>query len=384
VANDIRQEVTSPGDAISGLHGISGAGTQVATPGEDMVTVVLGTWLVAGTLLDAWAHVNIITELESFFTPWHAALYSGFVATACWTFWLAYRRRRGDPRWWRTRWPIGYAAGALGAVMFIVAGVGDLIWHTFLGIENGLDAAFSPTHFGVSVGGALLLTSPVRSWWATGSGPRRQVSGLASLALGTVYGTVLVSSALVLMAAPATHHYDHVRLSPSYLDAAYGLAQYLMSTVLLAIPVLLVHRRRAVFGTATAVLAVVSLFSLAEIEFPRVETAAAIGATVGAVLADAVLLRLDAVRGRDAPLRLPAAGAAFAALVWSGHIAGVALAGTIRWPVELWSGTIVVNALLGAALGGLAARPRSAPDLPLRVHRRASNVPLASDPSTGG
>jgi hypothetical protein len=48
--------------------------------------------MVGGALADAWAHTNIIDEIESFFTPWHALLYGGFTGTAAWTFWLAYRR----------------------------------------------------------------------------------------------------------------------------------------------------------------------------------------------------------------------------------------------------------------------------------------------------
>jgi hypothetical protein len=36
--------------------------------------------------LDAWAHNNL-AQLETFFTPWHAVLYSGFVALAGW-MWL--------------------------------------------------------------------------------------------------------------------------------------------------------------------------------------------------------------------------------------------------------------------------------------------------------
>src|SRR6266536_2878593 len=68
--------------------------TVVTTPAEDAVTATLGALLVGGSLADAWAHTNILNELESFFTPWHALLYGGFTASAAWTYWLAYRRRR--------------------------------------------------------------------------------------------------------------------------------------------------------------------------------------------------------------------------------------------------------------------------------------------------
>ncbi len=50
-------------------------------PGEELLTVLLATWLIIGLFLDGWAHDNV-PELESFLTPWHAVFYSGFVATA--------------------------------------------------------------------------------------------------------------------------------------------------------------------------------------------------------------------------------------------------------------------------------------------------------------
>jgi hypothetical protein len=335
----------------------------VTTPVDDAVTATLGALLVGGSLTDAWAHTNIINEIESFFTPWHAMLYAGFTATAAWTFWLAYRRRGGTRRWWREAWPAGYAVGALGVLLFLLAGVGDMVWHTVFGIESGLDTAYSPSHILLVIGGMLLLTSPARSWWATGSDPRRAGSGIVSLALGTVFATILLGHASALLSVAPAHLYDSSDDSPgSRLEAAYGLSKYLVSTVVIAIPVLMAYRRRATFGPATAVVGALSLFAMTQFEFPAALSAAALAATVGAVIADLIVVRLDAVRGRDASLRLPIAGALLAALVWSGHLLGLHLASGIKWPVELWTGNLVFTALLGALLGGLAtgSPPRTA------------------------
>ena len=329
----------------------------VATPAEDAVTATFGALLVGGSLTDAWAHTNIINELESFFTPWHALLYSGFTATAAWTFWLAYRRRAGVRHWWRDAWPAGYAVGALGVLLFLAAGVGDMIWHTIFGVESGLDTAFSPSHVLLVIGGTLLLTSPARSWWADGAAPRRAASGIVSLALGTTFSTILLGHASALLSIAPTHVYDYVDDSPSTVEAAFGLTKYLVSTLVIAVPVLLAYRRRATFGTATAVVAALSLFAMTQFEFPATLSAAALGATVAAVIVDLIVVRLDAVRGRNAPLRLPIAGALLGTLVWSGHLLGLHLAGGIRWPVEMWAGILVFAALLGALLGGLAAGP---------------------------
>src|SRR5919197_1584766 len=48
----------------------------------DWISVVLSAWLVGGAYLDGWAHNHLRLSLESFFTPWHAVLYSGFLLSA--------------------------------------------------------------------------------------------------------------------------------------------------------------------------------------------------------------------------------------------------------------------------------------------------------------
>jgi hypothetical protein len=41
-----------------------------------------GWTVIWGGYVDGWAHNHLATTLESFFTPWHAAFYSGFMAVA--------------------------------------------------------------------------------------------------------------------------------------------------------------------------------------------------------------------------------------------------------------------------------------------------------------
>lgn len=324
--------------------------------------VLLSTCLVGGVLADAWAHSNIVETLEGFFTPWHGLLYSGFAATAAWTFWLAYQRRDRAPRWWRDAWPSGYRLGALGVVTFLVAGVGDMAWHTVFGVETGLDTAFSPSHMFLDIGAVLLLTSPLRSWWAAGEGGWRAATGVASMALGVTFAAVLVVRWSAFRSASPTEPYDHVQYGVSETAASHGVTTYLVTTLIVVIPLLLAYRHRLAPGAVTAVVACLALFQMTMLEFPGPLTTAAFTAIVAAGLADLALVRLDAVRGPGAPLRLPIAGALIPALVWTGHLAGLHLAEGIRWPPELWTGTVVATAVLGALLGGLATR--SAPATP--------------------
>jgi hypothetical protein len=331
-------------------------GRPACTPREDMVTTVFAACTVGGLLADAWAHSNIVDTIESFFTPWHGLLYGGFFATAIWTFWLGLRRRGAAPRRWRESWPAGYALGAMGAIGFLAGGLLDMIWHSIFGIEVNLEIAFSPSHLLLSFSGLFLLTSPVRSWWATGEGGLRAAAGVLSLALGTVFGSILLTTFSAFRSAAPTLDYDHVRDSAGDLAARLGIASYLITTLVLVVPLLLAHQRRPTRGTASALVAISSLFACAVLELPINLTVAAGGAIIGAVLTDLALRRLDTVRGYDAALRLPIAGALFATLVWSGHLLGLHLADGLRWPAELVTGSVAFTAAIAIALGILAQR----------------------------
>jgi hypothetical protein len=336
--------------------GATRTAVSVTSPHEDAITAFLGALLVGGVLTDAWAHTNRLSTIENFFTPWHAMLYTGFAATATWTIWLAYRRRT-SARWWRHDWPAGYAVGAIGAAMFAAGGLGDMVWHTVFGIEVGLKTALSPSHLLLDMGAVLLVTSPLRSWWAAGPGGPRAAAGLVGLGLGVTMATVLMLNVSPFVTTAPTQTYEPGMTNASHLAAVRGLASYLIYTIVVVAPFLLVHRRRPTFGAATAVVGFVAAFAVLTFDVPRVQFIAALAALVGAALADLAVLRIDAVRGPDAPLRLPLAGAVVAALVWSGHLLGLHLAEGVRWPPELWAGTVVLTALLGGLLGGLAARP---------------------------
>jgi hypothetical protein len=330
---------------------------RAATPREDAVMVLLAACLVGGALSDGWAHANVIETLEGFFTPWHGLLYAGFAGSAAWTFWLAYQRRDQAPRWWRDGWPAGYRLGALGVLLFLVGGLADMVWHETIGIEVGLEATFSPSHMLLVVGGVLIVTSPLRSWWVTGG---RAITGIVSVTLGAMATTILLTHSSAFLTLAPTQPYDGYDgdetglQGMSRLVALTGVSSYVITTLLLTVPLLLVLRRRPTLGAATAITAGVALFVMVMFEFPAAQAAGAVAAVCGAAVADILIARLDAVRGTGAPLRLVIAGAVFPALVWSGQLLGLHVAEGLQWPAEMWTGVIVLTAILGALLGTLA------------------------------
>jgi hypothetical protein len=117
----------------------------------DLLVSLITLWIACGFFLDAWAHGHV--PVETFFTPYHGVFYSGMLALLAVLAVYA----------WRGRIPQSYRYPLLGVPIFIAAGVGDLLWHHFLGIEEGVDALLSPTHQGLGLGVFFISAGPILS-----------------------------------------------------------------------------------------------------------------------------------------------------------------------------------------------------------------------------
>ena len=104
------------------------------------------SWFLIGTWIDASAHSYLNGDLETFFTPWHAVLYSGYAFSVLSTMYI--KNSIKDYR---------IDIGVLGAVIFGIGGGLDLLWHTFLGIEQGVEPLVSPSHLMLFLGAFLML-----------------------------------------------------------------------------------------------------------------------------------------------------------------------------------------------------------------------------------
>lgn len=309
------------------------------------ITVVLSAWTVAGVFVDGWAHFNR-PGLETFFTPWHAILYSGAAALFGWLL-LPHRVAARRDRLW----------AVAAAVVFAAGGLGDLLWHGAFGVETGLDALVSPTHLLLLLGGVLGVTAPLRE--QQGREPRtlREASPvLAALILATALGaffllyvspftTAAPTQALLLVPESAPGH------AAAEAPAAAGLAAYLVATVLLVVPALLLLARRSLpFGAITLLVTIVATLSAAVTDFGQ--PAAPAAALLAGLGADAVLY---AARNVPAPALFPLIGAAIPLLLWTAQLVSLALTVGVRWPASLVIGAPVLTTMLGAVLGVLAS-----------------------------
>jgi hypothetical protein len=129
----------------------------------DWVFIALCCWVIVGMAMDAWAHSHGRTD-ETFFTPWHAGLYTGFIAAVMFiSVTLVVNWQRGYRGW--ELLPPGYALTMVGLLLFGLGGIGDMIWHELFGIEEDLEAIVSPTHLSLAIALGLTVTGPIRAAW---------------------------------------------------------------------------------------------------------------------------------------------------------------------------------------------------------------------------
>ncbi|MEW9550595.1 hypothetical protein [Nonomuraea sp. NPDC050783] len=355
------------------------------SPRTDLVTALLGVWFGIGLMIDAWAHTNL-SELETFFTPWHAAFYSGFAAVSAWIIWQAWRNVRAG-RQGVAAVPRGYLAGLVAIPAFAAFGFADMMWHTLLGIETTVDILFSPSHLGLITTMLLIITTPLRSVWnAPDVGPRPSLGRLLPALVGLAFATTLVSLFL--------SYGDAMQWRPARVVEAFSVlddggaerlatAMVISNVVLLAPVLLLLRRWELPFGGVTLMYAIATLMSGAQTGFRNVPVLLAVVA--GGLVSDLLIRWLRPSGARRS------AYWAFAGLsglaTWSLYI-GVASAtgGGLPAVPELWTGAPIVAGLIGLVLGALFLPNPMVPAevVPSGVVPSGAAEPTAAEPTGAG
>jgi hypothetical protein len=316
-------------------------------------------------VLDAWAHTH--QRLESFLTPWHGVLYSGFVVVMAWMAWIALRARL--PRRAGEAVPVGYGLGLVGVGVFLVSAIADGIWHTLFGVEVGIEAQFSPTHIGLFLGALLIFTTPLRAAWSSSEpGPAPTIRAFLPAVLSLAWATLLVQFLFLYVSA---FREDAPLLAPGQSGATLatipavleitrvrGLVSVQVTNLLLLGPVLLVLRRwRPPFGTATLLFGMVAALVAVVDEFARGEVV--VVALAGGLAADWLIVRSAGWPNRTRAHRAVAIGTPLA--LWASYFLAVQVRWGIGWPAELWAGSVVFAALGGFALSLLMVPPPAPP-----------------------
>ena len=300
---------------------------------DERAIAFFGTWMLIGLHLDGWAHTA--NKPETFFSPWHFILYSGFGAA------VAYFTFRGVVLKKQTE---GDRLTTAGLVVFIAGAVGDGIWHEIFGIEVDLEALLSPTHLALMIGGLMMLGIAYRSSRRNDPpGAPADVSLIVTMTLG---------AALVMFFTQyfSTFAFRGLESSPGRDEfwEIHAIGSVFVTTaVLLGLTFLLVrrwHTPRFTFMLAYAVLATAHVaMEGRDGAWWQVPAAAVAG-----LLTDTLVRRVDPARSEVRARILSLAGPFVTTALW---LLAVHVDRGMHWPAELWTGTIVLACLEGAGLG---------------------------------
>lgn len=311
---------------------------------QNIISCILGFWIVFGVFLDGSAH--IAGEVEDFFTPWHAVFYSGYIVNAFWYGFIYIKNKK--------QMPVGYKLGFVGALVFFIGGISDMIWHEIFGIEEKIKALLSPSHLLLCVGVLLMITSPYRSLKATLSNHKPSFLTLLpatfSLALATaISGFFMMYSWAFRIddTRPVLVHFytDHFEGNHEYanyflsIGQMRGIESIIISTLILLIPAfLLIKRWQVPFGTFTTLYSVLGVLMSVLDRFDYYEQILCLFfvGLLADYLAQKRFLRLFSIL-------VPA-------ITWILYFFSMSLITGIGWEVTLWTGSIVFSILIGIGL----------------------------------
>lgn len=338
----------------------------------DWLVVLTSAWMVGGAWLDVWSHHK--SDVESFFTPVHGVLYAGYLATAA-VLALSSLRRAGGRL--ALRPPAGYRPAVIGIPLFLIGGVGDSIWHTIFGIEQDLDALLSPTHLILGVGAALMVSGPLVAAWhrsrAESAGPGLApieppaVIALALLvsvvsfftAFANPFGLPLAAGARLGQLASLGVEQDVEGVVRSgLLGQALGVASVLMVAGIVVPAILFVVLQwRLLRGT----LALVFVIGLGPSALPHEILVFVLVALAAGLATDALAVAMRPTLDRPGAVALLSVLGPGVLLAL--YFAAIQLTVGIAWPLELWTGSVLLAGGVGLALAllVLSVAPSRAP-----------------------
>ena len=332
----------------------------MTAPRLDWLAALAAAWMVAGAWIDVWSHHG--DALESFFTPAHGVLYTGFLATAVVLLLASLRRARGRLS---VQPPHGYRVALVGVPLFLVGGLGDALWHTLFGIEQDLDALLSPTHLLLGFGSLLMASGPFAAAWArsreTDADPSIEVPALISLGLVVsvvVFFTsfanpfslpVAAGEGLGALANLGVEGEGEVATTSALVEQALGVASILLLvTVLMAAVLLIALRWRVPRGG----LALIVALGVGGSVLPHQTLVFVPAVVLAGLLADLLARSARPAVDRQSALVLFAFLAP--AILVGVYLAAIELTVGVAWPTALWSGSIVLAGGVGVGLAGLA------------------------------
>jgi len=313
-------------------------------------------WILIGLFLDGWAHNNIPETIDSFFTPWHAVLYSGLAASVA-VLGVAYvSNLRNGYHWLRSLSPV-YMRSLLGAVIFIAAGNLDFIWHAIFGFEENVEALVSPSHLSLAVGGVLMMSGPLRTAWEK---PRSQENKIPFPALLSMFAVLGVFTFFTQFSNAFSHpsmFTGDIPAADTYLWDTTLISYSLITSFLLMgfILMAILHWKLPVGSLTFLIAGNSTLMFLMTWRYSREHWQILIAALLAGIAADILLVILRPSRQRIKALRW--FSFSVPALLFLFYFVTLNLTTEIWWNSNMWLGTIFFSGMIGLGLSWLAVPP---------------------------
>lgn len=201
---------------IAKREGSRAAERPIAQDRFHWIVALLCSWFVLGAYLDAWAHNNL-AQPETFFTPWHAVLYSGAGAVMVFVAATQLRNTLKGHSIWRSL-PDGYGLTLVGLIGFALGGLGDMLWHTAYAI--GLTAMRREFRF---IPGTILtgLIADVLNHWLQPSTGRHAMMQVFAFCVPFVFHLFYFAA---LSLTSGTWWTIHMWLGMTFISGIVGVA----------------------------------------------------------------------------------------------------------------------------------------------------------------
>lgn len=318
----------------------------------DYAMFIATSILIAGLYSDGWAHEHHL--VDTFFTPWHGILYSGFLLSSAAPIVATFSNWR-TTRKLRAAIPLGYELALFGGPLFILGGIIDEAWHRLVGFEINVETLLSPTHLFLLGVGLLLLSAPLRAQLLRGG----SVGGWGAMlpawvSLGYVFAVITFFTEYI-------QPFSHIFLSTPgsvYFSTAISVGSILFQSALYMGVLLFALRRWGLpIGSVTLLLTLsAGLQSLIHTDFLLMGVA-----VLGGILGDFLRAVVRPTFARAQTVRL------FAfltpAVLYAVYFAAFALASHLAWSITLWLGAII----LAGGMGLLVSFAYTLPEAPASV-----------------
>jgi hypothetical protein len=333
----------------------------------DALMITLIYWFVLGFYLDGGAHLRGQVD-NTFFTPWHAMLYSGGLAVGLVLGVTQIRNMRKGHTLLRAL-PPGYLPALVGIGIFSVSGVFDFGWHSLFGFEVGMEALLSPSHLLLATGAFLFISAPLRAAWGRSGDSTWRTLLPAMLSMAATLSQLTFFTQYANFASRPQTLIDLPPTVDNFFFSVYGVMSMLIPSALsISVVLLLLRRWTLPLGTVTLIWTLNTVLMIwLRLPFVTGLLPTFVVVPLGGVLADFLLWRFRPSSNRPVALRIFAFSVPFVTSLL--YLLVLNTFGTgLWWQIHMWLGAPFLAGIAGLFLSLLAVPPTIPSELSTQSH----------------